>query len=90
MKVLSQDAWVMFMSGTFAGEKKKVKHAVIGDVVRAALAPKSADLEVPEDGGAPDDQVSEVASSADEGADVKVGKLAAADIFAKFGALTEY
>ena len=78
LKILSKEVWVKVLAGPDAGDKKKVKHAVIGDVVRAALAPKGVDIEEPADGGASDDAVSEVASR-----EVAVAKVSVADMFAK-------
>ena len=74
---------------TDMGEKKKVKHVVIGDVARAALATKGAGTEEPTD-GASDDAISKASSGAELPAEVAAPKVTAAELFANFGDVAEY
>ena len=63
---------------------------VIGDVVRAALATKGADVEEPADDGASDHAISEASSDAELTADVAAPKVKVAEMLAKCGDIIEY
>ena len=72
------------------GEKKRVKHVAVCDVVRAALATAGADVEGPADDGASDHAISEASSGAELTAEVALPKVIVAEMLAKCGDVMEY